>query len=315
MDPPRPPIVVVVGPTATGKTALALWLARVLRGELVGADSVQIYRGFDIGSAKPEADELKGITHHLIGCVEPDAPVDAARYAALADRAIQAIAERGNLPIVVGGTGLWLRALWRGLVALPPVDAQLRAELNATWQKQGAQAMHARLARVDPVSARQIHPNDRLRVVRALEVFGQTGTALGALRSAHALGATRYAMQVLHVDLARAQLQIRVQARTQQMLARGFAEEVRTLLRQYGPRLRALGSVGYREMCRHVLDGLSVDETQAAIVLATLQYAKRQRTWFAGDQDTPAARTAASLMHPETAERIQAWLEAKRQHR
>jgi tRNA dimethylallyltransferase len=306
--PSRPPIVAVVGPTATGKTALALWLARALGGELVGADSVQVYRGFDIGSAKPTEDELQGVAHHLIDCAEPDAPLDAAQYAALADRAIESIAGRGGLPIVVGGTGLWLRALWRGLVRLPAVDPALRAELNAAWLRLGPLAMHARLAKLDPASAQAIHPNDQLRVVRALEIHAQTGRALGDLRRAHALGSPRYPLWVLHVDLPRVHLAARVQGRTQSMLARGFSEEVRGLLRRFGPGLRALESVGYRQMCRHVLEDEPLERTEQAIVHATLQYARRQRTWFAGDADTPTARSSHELMHAETVVRIRDWL-------
>ncbi|MBC7171604.1 MAG: tRNA (adenosine(37)-N6)-dimethylallyltransferase MiaA, partial [Polyangiaceae bacterium] len=190
MSAPRP--IVIAGPTASGKTAAGLWIARHLGGELVGADSVQVYRGFDIGSAKPTEEELSGVAHHLIDIVDPDEEVDAQRYAELADAAIADIEARGRVPIVVGGTGLWIRALLRGLVSVPPVDRELRARIEAEVDQEGSPAMHARLAAVDPRAAAGIHPNDRLRIVRALEVFEQTGTPMGELRHAHALGAPRY---------------------------------------------------------------------------------------------------------------------------
>ncbi|HEY6882049.1 MAG TPA: isopentenyl transferase family protein, partial [Polyangiales bacterium] len=144
------PLLVITGPTASGKTALAVELARTWDGELIGADSVQVYRGFDIGSSKPTADELGGVAHHLLDVREPDQELDAAGFAALADAAIADVRARGKLPIVVGGSGLWLRALLRGLVALPAVDATLRASLLAEAEQLGTQALHARLAQVDP---------------------------------------------------------------------------------------------------------------------------------------------------------------------
>jgi tRNA dimethylallyltransferase len=215
-------VLVLAGPTGVGKTHAALELARRFAGELVGADSIQVYRGFDIGSSKPTAAELGGVAHHLIDVREPEQVLDAAGYAALADRAIAEIAERGRLPIVVGGTGLWLRALLRGLVEVPPVDPALRARLEASWDEQGGLAAHARLAEVDPISAARIHPNDKLRVVRALEVFEQTGQPLGAARSAHALGRARYRMLQFVIDLEPVHHRERVRARTRAMLQAGF---------------------------------------------------------------------------------------------
>jgi tRNA dimethylallyltransferase len=164
----RPPIVVLAGPTGVGKTRLALELCRDIGGEIVGADSVQVYRGFDIGSGKPSAAELGGVVHHLLDVVDPDQPIDAARFARLADQAIGEIAARGHVPVVVGGTGLWLRALLRGLVEVPAVDAALRARLEQEWRSLGGEEMHRRLARVDPLTAARVHAGDMVRVVRAL---------------------------------------------------------------------------------------------------------------------------------------------------
>lgn len=226
----RAPIVVIAGMTGAGKTDLALALARRLDAELVGADSVQVYRGFDIGSAKPTKDELRGIAHHLIDVVDPDEAIDAARYAELADAAIADVARRGRVPIVVGGTGLWLRALLRGLVALPAPDPKIRGELEAEADRVGAPALHARLITLDPRAAGAIHPNDRLRIVRALEVHAQTGEPIGELRAKHALGAPRHDALVLLIDRPRDEMTARMEARTTSMLARGLLDEVRALL-------------------------------------------------------------------------------------
>jgi tRNA dimethylallyltransferase len=300
------PIAVVSGPTGVGKTAVALELARRLGGELIGADSVQVYRGFDIGASKPTAAELGGITHHLIDVRDPDEPLDAASYAALADEAIADVHARGRLPIVVGGTGLWLRALLRGLVAVPKVDAPLRAALEAEWDREGALAMHARLSKVDPHSAQRIHVNDKLRVVRALEVYAQLGRPLGALREEHALGAPRYRDWTLLVDLPRALHAERVRARTRSMLEQGLIDEVRAIVSRHGPELRVLQSVGYKQALDHVRQNVPLDQTELDIGRATLLYARRQRTWWKKDcsvrlRATPAEAVSDAVLKQLTA--------------
>jgi len=273
-------VLVLAGPTAAGKTAAAVTLAERLGGELVGADSVQVYRGFDVGSAKPGTEELRGVRHHLLDVADADAPLDAMAFARLADAAIADVRARGRVPIVVGGTGLWLRALLRGLVAVPAVDPALRMRLDAEADALGAPALHARLAQVDPQAAARIHPNDRLRIVRALEVYAQTGTALGALQAAHALGAPRYAYAMLAVDRLNDELYPRIEARVTAMLEAGLADEVRALVARHGEGVRALQAVGYREMLDHVVRGVSLAETRARIVQSTKTYVRRQRTWL-----------------------------------
>ncbi|MEY4578205.1 MAG: hypothetical protein RL701_2908, partial [Pseudomonadota bacterium] len=249
----QPPqhIVVLAGPTAVGKTACALELARRFDAELIGADSVQVYRGFDIGSSKPSALELGDITHHLIDVREPTDLLDAAGYAALADRAIAEVAARGKLPVVVGGTGLWLRALLRGLVAAPPVDPALRARLEMAWDEDAGQALYERLRNVDPLSTQRIHLNDKLRVVRALEVYEQTGQPLGAARQAHALGQPRYRTLLYVLDLPAPLHREHVGARVRSMHEAGFVAEVAGLVAEYGAGLRPLGSVGYKQVLEH----------------------------------------------------------------
>ncbi len=276
-------MIVITGPTASGKTALGLNLAGILDGELVGADSVQVYRGMDIGSSKPTRDELQGIPHHLIDVCEPDQPLDAVSFARLADAAIADIRARGKIPIVVGGSGLWLRALLRGLVELPAVDDALRARLIAEAEERGTPSLHTRLLDLDPLAASDIHPNDRVRVVRALEVFEQTGFALGALRRDHALGAPRYDALRIVIDPGSDALTPRIVSRTRQMIEAGLASETQALIARFGRSLRALSAVGYREMVMHVCDGRPIEDTEQLIIRTTRIYARRQRTWINGE--------------------------------
>lgn len=297
-------LLVIAGPTASGKTAAAIELAHQLDGELVGADSVQVYRGFDIGSAKPTEDELRGIAHHLLDVLDPDAEVDAVAYADMADAAIAEIRGRGRLPIVVGGTGLWIRALVRGLVDVPPVDTEVRRTLEQAASAKGAPALHARLAEVDPISADAVHPNDALRIVRALEVYEQTGEPLGALRAKHALGEPRYRAAFVVLDVDREQHDAVIGKRIQQMLDAGWVDEVRSLRAQWGDELRAFGSVGYRDVLTHVRDEVPLDETVRRIRKSTRVYARRQRTWFKSEPGVTWRSTSHELRQPNGLERI-----------
>jgi len=299
-----PPILVIAGPTATGKTHAALELARALEGELVGADSVQVYRGFDIGSAKPTADELRGVLHHLIDIVDPDEDIDAAAYASTADRAIREIRSRGRLPIVVGGTGLWLRALMRGLVDVPPVDPTVRAELEARVETEGAAALHTQLAEVDPATAEAVHPNDALRIVRALEVYQQTGTPLGELRAAHALGEPRYESVFVVLDAERELHAKLIEARVASMIEKGWVDEVRALREAWGDEVRPFGSVGYREILGHLRNGVPLDETLRLVRRSTRTYARRQRTWFKGDPAVSYWSTWDALLDSSSVTRL-----------
>jgi tRNA dimethylallyltransferase len=298
------PLLVIAGPTATGKTAVAIDLARRFDAELVGADSVQVYRGFDIGSAKPTPDELGGVAHHLLDVLDPNQDVDAVTYANLADEAIRGIRDRGRLPVVVGGTGLWIRALIRGLVDVPPVEPDVRQRLEKAAATEGAPALHARLAEVDPMSAEAVHPNDALRIVRALEVYEQTGTPLGTLRAAHALGAPRYHALFVVLDMDRAAHDAVIEGRAERMLAAGWIDEVCSLRLQWGDDIRPFGSVGYREVLAHVRDGVPLEETVRQIRKSTRVYARRQRTWFKGEPGVSWRSKSAELREPSGLDRI-----------
>ena len=298
------PLLVIAGPTATGKTATAIDVAHRLDGELVGADSVQVYRGFDIGSAKPTADELGGLAHHLLDVLDPDQDVDAVAYANLADAAIRDIRDRGRLPIVVGGTGLWIRALVRGLVDVPPVDPGIRTRLEKAAAAEGAPALHARLAEVDPISAHAVHPNDTLRIVRALEVHEQTGTPLGILRAEHALGEPRYRTAFVVLDMDREEHGVVIEHRAKQMLDSGWIDEVRSLRARWGDDIRPFGSVGYRDVLAHVRDEVPLDETLRRIRKSTRVYARRQRTWFKSEAGVSWRSESAEIRKPTGLDRI-----------
>jgi tRNA dimethylallyltransferase len=298
------PLLVIAGPTATGKTAAAIDVARHFDGELVGADSVQVYRGFDIGSAKPGENELGGLAHHLLDVLDPDQDVDAVAYANLADAVIRDVRNRQRLPVVVGGTGLWIRALVRGLVDVPPVDQDVRQRLEKAASTEGAPALHARLAQIDPISADAVHPNDTLRIVRALEVYEQTGTPLGTLRADHALGEPRYRAVLVVLDMDRELHGAAIESRAQQMLEAGWIDEVRSLRARWGDHIRPFGAVGYREVLAHVRDEIPLEETLRRIRKSTRVYARRQRTWFKGEPGVSWRCESAELREPRGLDRV-----------
>ncbi len=280
MAPAAAALVAVVGPTASGKSALALRLARARSGEIVSCDSLQVYRGLDIGSAKPTPEERAEVRHHLVDVADPDEPFSAARYARLARAAVADIAARGRLPVVAGGTGLYLRALLDGLFAGPSRDEALRGRLERLAGRFGDARLHRLLARVDPEAARRIQPRDRVRVVRALEVYHATGRPISEGQRGGAEPLRGFRALVLGLDPDRAALRDAVETRTRDMLARGLIEEARALVERYGPDLRPLRSIGYRQAVAVVRGEMSRDEAERSIVTETLRFAKRQRTWF-----------------------------------
>ncbi len=260
---------------------MALALALDSGAEIVSCDSLQVYRGLDIGSAKPTPDERARVPHHLIDVAEADEPFSAARYSVLARAALAGIRAQGQRVVVVGGTGLYLRALLHGLFEGPGRDEILRLRLGRFADRRGDEHLHALLARVDAQTAARLQPRDRVRVVRALEVWRATRRPLGEHFREQATGLQGYEPLVLALDPPRDELRARVVARTDAMLAGGLLDEVRALLaRGLSPELRPLQAIGYRQ-AQDVLAGrLSLEDARHAIVQATLRYAKRQRTWF-----------------------------------
>jgi tRNA dimethylallyltransferase len=277
-DPRR--IVAVVGPTASGKTALAVALSERIGAEIVSVDSVQIYRGFDIGAGKPSADEIQRAPHHLVGVLEPLDAVDAARFAEMGHAAIDDIRARGKRVVLCGGTFLWAKALLFGLAEAPAGDAELRARHRAVVEERGPAALHDALRTVDPESAARLHPNDVVRVSRALEVHELTGTALSAWQRAHAFRTARYDARLVAIKMTPEELTARIERRVEGMLHAGFVDEVRALDARGYAGARAMGSVGYREVRAHLAGALPEGELARAIVRSTRVFARRQRTWL-----------------------------------
>ncbi len=271
---------VVVGPTASGKTELAIRLAERLDGEIVSADSIQIYRAFDLGSGKPTADEQRRARHHLIDVQDPLDPIDAARFVTLADQAIADIHARGKRPIVCGGSFLWVRALLHGLAEGPAADEHLRAQHRALVQEHGREALHERLRAVDPQSAARLHPHDVVRVSRALEVYELTGSTLHERQASHGFAPERHRAHLFAISITSERLTERITARVDAWLAGGWLDEGERLLRAgYGPS-RAMSSVGYRQIAMHLAGELPLEGLRTAIVRATRIFARRQRTWL-----------------------------------
>jgi len=283
--------VVVVGPTASGKTSLSCALAEELGAEIVSADSQQCYRGLSAGTAKPTASEQSRAPHHLLDIAGPEEQLDAARFVKLADAAIDELHRRGKRAVVAGGTGLWIRALLRGLLEAPGASAPFRAELRAQMQRQGVPALHERLAEVDPEAARSIRPNDRVRIERALEVHALSGRRLSELQREHAFAEQRYPAWVVQLSPPREVLHERIASRTRDLFASGALErETRWLLerceRVEGAR-KALKIIGYGEMADAIAGRCTRSEALERVQARTRQYAKRQRTWFAKEYGKP----------------------------
>lgn len=270
----------VVGPTASGKTELAVRLAERLGGEIISADSVQIYRGFDIGSGKPTAEELGRARHHLIDAKGPLEPVDAAAYAGLASAAIADARARGKVPIVCGGTFLWVKALLFGLLPAPPASEEIRARHRELAEREGRAALHAKLEAIDPAAWKRLHPNDLVRVSRALEIHELTGRAMSEQQAEHAFATTRHPAHLVALARDPAALTARIEERVNLWLAAGWIDEVRALIAAGYGEARAMGSVGYREVRAHVQGGVPEKDLALTIVRATRVFARRQRTWL-----------------------------------
>ncbi|HLT27923.1 MAG TPA: tRNA (adenosine(37)-N6)-dimethylallyltransferase MiaA [Zeimonas sp.] len=304
------PLPMLLGPTASGKSAIAMRLAQRLPIEIVSVDSAQVYRGLDIGTAKPDAREREAVPHHLIDILEPTERYSAARFAEDARAAIADIRARGRIPLLVGGTMLYARALVDGLHRLPPADAALRARLEEEARRDGWPALHARLAAVDPRSAARIEPRDAQRIQRALEVFESTGRPLSQWLDDPAPAAAR-GEPVVRIALEpddRAALHARIDARFRRMLERGFVDEVRALRARgdLSPSLPSMRSVGYRQVWQW-LDGAGPRDAMIdAAVAATRQLAKRQLTWLRAMPD----RIRVDPFAPDALDRVRRALQA-----
>jgi tRNA dimethylallyltransferase len=278
--PEQKPILILAGPTAVGKTEASLVLARELDAEIVSADSMQIYRGMDIGTAKPTPEQRKAVYHHLIDIVEPDQPYSVGDYLRDAQTAIKGIISSGGTPLVVGGTGLYIRALTRGLFHGPPADSALRERLLLR-ESEEAGSLYSDLVRVDPDAAFKIHPNDLRRTVRALEVFYIRDRKLSDFHREHAFQDEPFAFNLLFLARSREELYPRIEQRVDQMVSEGLEAEVRTLMnRGCGPGLASMQGLGYQHFIGFFLGRTSREEAIALLKRDTKRYAKRQFTWF-----------------------------------
>jgi tRNA dimethylallyltransferase len=273
-------LVGIVGPTGSGKSTLAVSLARAFDGEIVSCDAMQVYRYLDVGTGKITEEERGDIPHHLLDVVNPDEEFSAADYVRSAAPTIRNLGSRGKLPIVVGGTGLYLRALMRGLFEGPGRRPQLRARLSNIASHRGPHFLHRMLARLDSDSAERIHPNDLVRVVRALEVTFASRTTMSEMMRRRRSPLEGWRFVLVGLTPPREQLTQRIGERVKRMLAAGFVEEVRRLLDAYGAHVPAFKAIGYKELARFLSGELSLAEAERLTVKTTTQYAKRQMTWF-----------------------------------
>lgn len=278
------PVVLVAGPTGVGKTAFAVELARRLGSEIVNADSMQVYRYMDIGTAKPTPEERSVVAHHLLDIVDPGEPFDAGDYVERARPVIRTLHEAGKVPLIVGGTGLYLKVLTRGICAGAPGDPDVRRRLIEEEQTLGLPVLHRRLLEVDPELGARLHPNDRQRILRALEVFRHSGKPLSHWQRQHRFEDTPYRTVKLFLNRDREELYRRIDARVDAMMAQGFLDEVRKLLAMgFGPDLKPMQSLGYRQLARHLRGEMSLNDAVGEIRRDTRRYAKRQLTWFRAD--------------------------------
>jgi tRNA dimethylallyltransferase len=270
-----------------GKSRIALELAARLPAEIVSVDSALIYRGLDIGTAKPNPLERRAVRHHLVDICDPAERYSAAQFRADAHAAVAAVRARGRVPLLVGGTGLYFRALEQGLADLPDADPELRARLAAELERHGSEALHARLAGCDPGAARRIHPHDPQRIVRALEVHALTGRAMSELWEERSLcGLALAPLKLVIAPAVRSELHVRIARRFDAMLSRGLVNEVRALLERpdLTPAAPALRTVGYREVWRYLHGELDYAAMRERGIIATRQLAKRQLTWLRREQ-------------------------------
>jgi tRNA dimethylallyltransferase len=280
------PVLAIVGPTATGKSALGMALAEELGGEIVNADALQVYRGLDIGTAKPGPADRARVPHHLIDVLEPHEVYSAGEFARRAREAIAGIEERGRVPVVVGGSGLYLRALLSGISPIPPGDLEVRRKLRERLEAEGLAVLREELAHLDPPTAARLSAGDTQRILRALEVALVTGRPLSSWIAEQPFGSQAIAAVCVGLTLPRGILYDQIAGRVAWMMEEGWLEEVEGLLRQgLSPGLPAFQAIGYRQLVRHLEGDGSLEQAVAEIIRETRRFAKRQETWFRKEPD------------------------------
>jgi len=280
----KPKVVIICGATGIGKTAVGMDLSERFGGEIIGADSMQVYRQMDIGTAKPTPAERRRVVHHMVDVANPDEDFDAVRFSKQARAAIAEIIQRGRMPFVVGGTGLYIKALLHGLFQSKPVDPAIRNRLQQEAAENGSGALYERLKKIDPDTAGRLHPNDAFRIIRALETVESTGRAISNLHQEHGFAEDPYNALKIGLQMDRRELYERIDRRVDLMIAAGLVEEVKQLLeRGYHAQLKSMQSIGYRHMVEFIQDKLPWDECLRTLMRDTRRFAKRQYTWFGAD--------------------------------
>jgi tRNA dimethylallyltransferase len=280
----RPRVVILLGPTGAGKSKVAIELAEELGGEIISADSMQVYRYMDIGTAKPTLEEQKRVRHHLINLVTPDQTFNAALYRTLGRKTIDQLDQDGKFIWVVGGTGLYIKTLTQGLFTSPQIDPGVRERLKQEAQEKGGDALYQRLMRVDPKTAFKLHPQDLFRTIRALEVFDSTGIPISFYREQHRFGERPYLTLKIGLETNRMALYRRIDQRMDRMIEMGFLQEVEGLMEMgYSGELKPMQSLGYKQMVQFLSKKMEWAEAVRQIKRDTRHYAKRQWTWFKAD--------------------------------
>lgn len=281
-----PKIVVFCGPTGVGKTAMSLQTAKVFNGEIVNADSMQVYKELDVGTAKPTVKEQAAVRHHLIDILAPTEDFDAAKFVGMAKKVISEIVTQEKIPLVVGGTGFYIKALIYGLPPTAKTDAAIRQNLKAELAQFGREVLFERLKKVDRVTAERLHPNDTFRVIRALEVFEATGEPLSQIHAKHQFETKQYDALKIGLNLPRQALYARIDQRVLKMVEAGFVEEVEALLNKgYSADLKTMQALGYRHMTAFIQGEVPLEEAVSTMQRDTRHYAKRQLTWFKKDPE------------------------------
>jgi tRNA dimethylallyltransferase len=280
----KPKVIVICGPTGIGKTTVGIRLAEKLGGEIISADSMQIYRYMDIGTAKPTSDEQYRVIHHMVDIVDPDEEFDAVRFAQMAREKVMQLHQKGVLPVVVGGTGLYIKALLQGLFQSNPVAPQIRERLTQEAAENGSSSLHDRLKQVDPDTAERLHPNDAYRIIRALETIESTGRSISEHHQDHGFADEPFDALKIGLQMDREKLYDRIDQRVDLMIDAGLLEEVKNLLGMgYTADLKAMQSIGYRHMAAFIEGSLPWDECIRTLKRDTRRFAKRQFTWFGAD--------------------------------
>jgi len=282
----KPRLLVILGPTASGKSKLGMYIAEGLRSEIVSADSLQLYRHLDIGTAKPSREERGIVPHHMIGIIDPDEDFNAGKFRAEARKAIEELNRSGKGIILIGGTYLYVKVLLSGLIEDLPADQEIRNSLKKLRSEFGTEYVYERLKSLDPGAAARIHPNDYLRAERALEVFYLTGEKMSHLQSLHEFGERDYEYIKIGIAVEREELRRRIDARVDKMMDEGLVEEVKKLrLMGYGPELKPMQSIGYKEINRYLDGEIGLEEAVGLIKRDTKRFAKRQMTWLRRDKE------------------------------